>query len=58
VYRGSTRTSLTPYHDVDGANVTSYTARDLTPGQHCFAVTAITVTNAESALSAPGCKQI
>jgi hypothetical protein len=58
VYRGSTPTSLTAYHDVDGANVTSYTARDLPPGQHCFAVTAVTVTNVESALSGTGCKQI
>lgn len=58
VYRGATAASLSPYHDVDGADVTSYVAHDLGAGDHCFAVTAVTVSNVESALSAPGCKRI
>lgn len=58
VYRGATAASLSPYHDIDGADVTSYVARDLAAGDHCFAVTAVTVSNVESALSAPGCKKI
>lgn len=58
VYRGTSPSSLQPYHDVDGGNVTSYVVRDLPAGQHCFAVTAVTVTNVESALSGTGCKQI
>lgn len=58
VYHGSSATTLKPYHDIEGAQMTSYVARDLAPGQHCFAVVAVAVSNVESALSAPGCKTI
>lgn len=58
VYHGTSAASLSPYHDVDGAGNTAYEARELAAGQHCFAVSAVSVTNAESALSAVGCKQI
>lgn len=58
VYRGSTPTSLTRFHDVEGAGVTTYVARDLPAGDHCFAVTAVTLANVESTLVTPGCKKI
>lgn len=58
VYHGSSATTLKPYHDIDGAQLTSYVARDLAPGQHCFAIAAVAVSNVESAMSAPGCKTI
>lgn len=58
VYHGSSPTSLKPYHDIEGGQFTSYVARDLAPGQHCFAVTAVAVSRMESALSGAGCKRI
>lgn len=58
VYHGSSPSSLKPYHDIEGWQITSYVARDLAPGQHCFAVTAVAASNVESALSGAGCKKI
>lgn len=58
VYHGPNATSLSQYHDIDGAGTTTYEARQLAPGDHCFAVTAISVSNVESALSGVGCKRI
>jgi hypothetical protein len=58
VYHGPNASSLTQYHDIDGAGTTTYEARQLAPGEHCFAITAISVSNVESALSGVGCKRI
>jgi hypothetical protein len=58
VYRGSSAGTLMPYHDVDGAGNTSYEARQLAPGNHCFAVSAVSVNYTEGPLSAVGCKSI
>jgi hypothetical protein len=58
VYHGPNSTSLSQYHDIDGAGTTTYEARQLGAGEHCFAVTAISVSNIESTLSAVGCKRI
>jgi hypothetical protein len=58
VYHGSSASSLSPYHDIDGALSTSYEAGQLGAGDHCFAVTAVTIANIESPMSAVGCKRI
>lgn len=58
IYHGTSAVSLSQYHDIDGAGTTTYEARQLAPGDHCFAVTAISVSNVESALSGVGCKRI
>lgn len=58
VYHGTNASSLDRYLDIDGPATTTYEVRELGPGEHCFAITAVSVSNVESALSGVGCKRI
>jgi hypothetical protein len=58
VYHGATPTSLRSVAQVSGVSSTIYTVGQLGAGTHYFAVSAITATGAESALSQIGSKNI
>jgi len=57
IYYGSSAAALKQVAEVD-ASTTSMTIRELANGQHYFAVTAVTITGAESGFSAIGSKTI
>lgn len=57
VYQGNSTIALGSFFNVP-ATGTSVLVSGLPPGTHCFAVSAITVTNIESALSNVGCKRV
>jgi len=57
IYRGSSPTALSRIAEVDG-RTTSFTVQGLARGTHYFAVTAVTTSGTESALSAVGSKTI
>jgi len=58
VYHGTNPGSLSAYHDVEGANITTYEATRLATGTHYFAVTAVTTGRLESEMSAVNSKTI
>jgi hypothetical protein len=57
IYHGTSATNLERLAEVD-RNTTSFTVTELTAGVHYFAVTAVTITGAESAYSQVGNKTI
>lgn len=57
IYRGTSASSLTRIAEVD-ARTTNFSVPNLARGTHYFAVTAVTTTGVESALSAIGSKTI
>jgi hypothetical protein len=58
VYHGTTPGTFDEIHVVSGAAATSFELTGLAPGPHYFAVSAVTVSGQESALSATGHKTI
>jgi Putative Ig domain len=58
VYHGMSASNLNDVIMVDGATTLSYVVNNLVAGTHYFAVSAVTVTGAESALSNVGSKTI